>query len=143
MKKLLIILAVFISFTAFSQQKELTLSDAVLSYANGLNPKNLQNLQWVNGTTNYIYLEGNEYNIKTAAGKIVMKVGLEKFKSTFPELKRVPSIIAISATEMVFENENQIVHFDYRKGTVINKIVVDENAENKDYNYNQTALAFT
>ena len=67
MKKLLLFLAIFISFAGFAQQKELTLNDAVLSYSKGLNPKNLQNLRWVNGTTNYIYLEGKEYIIKTAA----------------------------------------------------------------------------
>ena len=72
-----------------------------------------------------------------------MKVGLDKFTIAFPELKKVPEIISISAAEMVFENENQIVHFDYKKGTIINKIVFDEKGENKDYNYNQTALAYT
>ncbi len=143
MKKLLLFLAIFISFAGFAQQKELTLNDAVLSYSKGLNPKNLQNLRWVNGTTNYIYLEGKEYIIKTAAGKEIMKVGLDKFTIAFPELKKVPEIISISAAEMVFENENQIVHFDYKKGTIINKIVFDEKGENKDYNYNQTALAYT
>ena len=143
MKKLLLFLAIFISFAGFAQQKELTLNDAVLSYSNGLNPKNLQNLRWVNGTTNYIYLEGKEYIIKTAAGKNVMNFGLDKFTTAFPELKRVPDIISISSTEMVFENENQLVHFDYKKGTILNKIVVDEKGENKDYNYNQTALAYT
>lgn len=143
MKNLLLFLAIFISFAGFAQQKELTLNDAVLSYSKGLNPKNLQNLRWVNGTTNYIYLEGKEYIIKTAAGKEITKVGLDKFTIAFPELKKVPEIISISATEMVFENENQIVHFDYKKGTIINKIVFDEKGENKDYNYNQTALAYT
>ena len=143
MKKILLIITLIISFTAFAQQKELTLSDAVLSYSNGLNPKNLQGLRWVKGTNNYVYFDGNQYIIKTATGKNVIKLGLDRFTTAFPNLKRVPEIINISNAEMVFEDENQIVHFDYKKGMVINKIVVDDKGENKDYNDNQTALAYT
>jgi dipeptidyl-peptidase-4 len=143
MKKIVLLIAIFISFNGFAQQKELTLNDAVLSRTNGLTPKTMQRLQWVSGTNNYIYLEGEDYVIKKASGKNIMKLGLSKFKANFSELKKVPRIKSISDAEMVFEYQKKIIHFDYKKGKEISKIAFDDKATNKDYNYNKTAIAFT
>lgn len=143
MKKILLIILVLSTFIGFAQQKELTLNDAVLTKTAGLDPQTLESLQWVSGTNNYIYLDKEKYIIKDVVGKTILELRLEKFTTIFPELKKVPDIVTISTTEMVFENENQLVHFDYKNGQVLSKIVFDEKAENKDYNNNKTALAFT
>lgn len=143
MKKILLIFLLLSSFIVFSQQKELTLNDAILTKTAGLDPQTLESLQWVSGTNNYIYLDNEKYIIKDFNGEKIEEFDLDKFSKAFPELKKVPDIITISATEMVFENENQLVHFDYKNGQVLSKIAIDEKAENKDYNNNKTALAFT
>lgn len=143
MKKILLIIAVLISFTGFAQEKELTLSDAVLSKEAGLTPKNLQKLQWIDGTNNYIYLDDKEYIIKTVKGKEVTKIGIKKLQNTYPELKKVPQIKSINNIEMVFEYQNQMIHFDYKNGKELSKIAFDEKAANKDYNAEVKALAYT
>ena len=143
MKKLLLILLVLITFNGFAQLKELTLNDAVLSKTAGLDPKNIESLQWISGTTNYIYLENSKYMVKDVIGKTILEVGLDKFVSAIPEIKKIPEIISVSATEMVFENGSQLIHFDYKNGKVISKIAFDEKAENKDYNFNKTTIAYT
>ena len=142
MKKILLILLVLISFKGFTQQKELTLNDAVLTKTAGLDPKTLDALQWVSGTTNYIYLDNDKYVVNDITGKTVIELGLEKFTTAFPDLKKVPTMVSISATEMVFENENQLIHFDYKNGAVLSKIAFDENAKNSDYNADKTAIAY-
>lgn len=143
MKNIFLILLVFITFNGFTQQKELTLNDAVLTKTAGLDPKNLESLQWISGTTNYIYLDNEKYIVKDIIGKTMLEVGLDKFVSAIPEIKKIPEIISVSATEMVFENGSQLIHFDYKNGKVINKIAFDEKAENKDYNFNKTTIAYT
>ncbi len=143
MKKIVLILLVTTVFNGFAQQKELTLNDAVLSKSAGLDPQTLESLQWVSGTNNYIYLDNNKYIIKDVTEKTILELGLEKFTTTFTDLKKVPTMISISSTEMVFENENQLIHFDYKNGQVLSKIVFEEKAENKDYNLDKTAIAYT
>lgn len=131
-----------IAFTgAFAQQKELTLEDAVLSYSKGLTPKSISSLQWVDGSNNYIYKENDQYIIKTATGKKVSSFGLEKFTATYPELKRLPRFNSISSSEIVFEHQNQMIHFDYKNGKEVNKVAFDEKAANKDYS--NKSLAYT
>ncbi len=143
MKKILLIITVLIFSNVFSQQKELTLKDAVLSRSKGLTPENVARLQWVSGTQNYIYLKDKQFIIKSSSGKKVAKFGIEKFNKVFPELKKLPSIKSINATELVFESKSQMIHFDYKKGKEISKITYDEKAANKDYNKRVKALAYT
>ena len=57
MKKIISLLFIFSFIIGFSQQKELTIEDAVLSYSKGLNPITLNNLQWINNAEIYVYLK--------------------------------------------------------------------------------------
>ncbi|NQX97452.1 MAG: DPP IV N-terminal domain-containing protein [Flavobacteriales bacterium] len=142
MKNIFLVVALSLFVGAFAQQKELTLEEAVLSRSKGLIPENIDRLQWVSGTNNYIYLEDNYYVIKTVEGKQVAKFGLEKFEETYPSLKKLPRFKSISATEIVFEYKNQVVHFDYKAAKEIGKVLFDEKAANKDY-HNNKVLAYT
>jgi len=143
MKNIFLATALFIFIGGFAQQKELTLEDAVLSYSKGLTPKNMSGLKWVNGANNYIYKEGKEYVIKSATGKVISKIGLDKFSATYPELKSVPRFSHISTKEVIFRHNNQYIHFDYVNGKEISKIAFDEKAANNDYNKTAKALAYT
>ena len=143
MKNLFLLLAVFIFSTAFAQEKELTLNDAVLSYSKGLTPKNLSKLTWVKGTSNYIYKEGEEYLIKNISGKIITKLGKKDLPKWFPEDKKFPKIMSISGTEIVFEDDNHIIHYDYVKKKELYNITFDKGAKNKDYNFGTRTMAYT
>jgi dipeptidyl-peptidase-4 len=143
MKNTFLALALLIVVGAFAQQKELTLEDAVLSRAKGLRPENLSGLKWVEGSNNYIVLENEAYVIKSASGKELTKIGLTQFSKTYPELKAVPTLSSISTTELVFQHENQMLHFDYVNGKELIRTPFSLGAENKDYNKTNKILAFT
>ena len=59
MKKILSLLFLITFFLGFSQQKELSIEDAVLGYYKGLYPKSLSNLQWVKNTNIYVQQKEN------------------------------------------------------------------------------------
>ena len=141
MKKIILIIAVVLCATANAQQKELTLEDAVLARTKGLTPQNISKLQWVKGANNYVFLEENQYHIKTAANKHVSSFGIEKLASAYPSLKKLPHFISIGTTDLVFENHHQLVCFDYKNNKEQYSVAYDELANNKDYNGNQ--LAYT
>jgi dipeptidyl-peptidase-4 len=143
MKNIFLAIALLIVVGAFAQQKDLTLEEAILSRAKGLTPKNLSGLKWVDGTSNYVFAEENQLVIKSAIGKEVVRIGLEKFASTYPELKSIPTISTISANELVFQYNNQMIHFDYVNGKEISKTPFSEAATNKDYNNTNKILAYT
>ena len=143
MRKILLIIALLISQVGISQQKELTLEAAVLSRSKGLTPKNIDKLQWVSNSENYVYLEDKQYIIKTGTGEKVTTIGFDNFETLYPELKNVPSFQYIDDTEMVFEYQHQLIFFDYQKGKEISKMAFNEKAANKDYQQEKQVLAYT
>ena len=143
MKKIFLIIFILFTFTGFAQQKELTLNDAVLSKSAELEPKTLERLQWISGSSNYIYLENEKYFVKDITGNTILEIGLDKFIAIFPTLKKVPNIISISATELIFEQDNYLIHLDYKNGKVLSEIAFDDKAENKDFNHDYSTVAFT
>ncbi len=142
MKKILLLLFVITSLTGFSQLKDLSLKDAVLASSAGLTPQNIQNLQWISGTNNYIYEEGGEYIIKNASGKTLKKLG-DKLKNLLADPSKLPSIYNISKTEIVIPEGNGFVHYDYNNDKVLNQLVSDGLGVNKDYDYQNKVLAYT
>ncbi|PCI96717.1 MAG: S9 family peptidase [Flavobacteriales bacterium] len=143
MKNIFLAIAITSFINVFAQEKELTLEDAVLSRSKGLTPKNMSGLKWIKGTNNYIYKENKQYIVKTAGGKEVSKIGLDKFISTFPDLKAVPIILSISTHELVFQYESQMIHFDYVNGKELSNTPFNEKTANKDYNKTNKILAYT
>ena len=150
MKNIFLLVALSTFIGAFAQVKitpkaikELTLEDAVLSRSKGLSPKTISSLKWVSGTNNYISKEDGAYIIKSTEGKEISKIGLDKFISIYPELKSLPRISSISDKELVFQYNNQIIHFDYVNGKELSKTPFDEAAANKDYNNTNKIMAYT
>jgi len=141
MKQILLIIAVFIFTATQAQQKELTLEEAVLSYSKGLTPKSIKSVQWVDGTNTYLYKEGKQYVIKSTSGKKIATFDLDKFLKAYPNLKSLPRIQSINNSEMTFTYQNQIIHFDYKKGIELGKKNFNKNAANQDYS--NKVLAYT
>ena len=59
MKKILFIITLTIVNLGFSQQKELTLEDAVLKQRTTLAPENLKNVKWIPGTESFSYMSND------------------------------------------------------------------------------------
>jgi dipeptidyl-peptidase-4 len=143
MKNIFLAIALLIVVGAFAQQKNITLEEAVLSRAKGLTPENRSGLKWVEGTNNYVFTQENQLVIQSALGNEVARIGLDKFTPTYPALKKMPRFSHISANELVFEHNHQMLHFDYVNGKELSKIAFDENAANKEYSKQAKALAYT
>ncbi|MEX1384095.1 MAG: hypothetical protein AB1Z17_11910, partial [Lutibacter sp.] len=114
MKKILSFLFICTFILGYSQQKELTLEDAVLGYYKGLYPISLSNLKWVENTNNYVFEKENEFiftDAKTA--KIVKKTSLEDLKKAYPQLQRMPYIQEVDASSLAFRTRNTIELFNY------------------------------
>ena len=143
MKNIFLVLALSLVIGAFAQQKDITLEEAVLSRAKGLTPKNMTGLKWVDGTSNYVFTEENQLVIQSEAGKELRRIGLDKFTQVYPELKAIPRISSISNKELIFQYDNQMIHFDYVNGKELSKTPFGEGVANKDYNKTNKILAYT
>ncbi|NLP58409.1 DPP IV N-terminal domain-containing protein [Lutibacter sp. B1] len=144
MKKIVLYLLFFVSLIGYSQQKELTIDDAVMGYYKGLYPASLQNLQWVKNSTNYAYLKDSNLIFTDAkTNKEVHKIALTQLQTVYPELKRFPRIMEISTTDITFRNSNSIEIFNYTANTKNNAIPFEKEAENVDYNSKSKAVAYT
>ena len=144
MKKLLSFLFICTFILGYSQQKELTLEDAVLGYYKGLYPISLSNLNWVNNTDNYVFQEENEYIFTDAkTGKIINKSSLENLQKTYPELQRMPYIQEIDANSLTFRTRNTVEVFNYVTNSKESTITFDDAAQNNEYNSKASAVAFT
>ncbi|UMB54906.1 S9 family peptidase [Lutibacter sp. A64] len=144
MKKLLSFLFICTFILGYSQQKELSIEDAVLGYYKGLYPSSLSNLQWVKNSTNYVFLKENEYVFTSAkTGDIVEKTNLNDLKEAYPQLQRMPYIQEINASSLAFRTRNSIEIFNYKTNTKQASITFDDNAENNEYNSKANAVAYT
>ena len=144
MKKLTTLLFVFTFFISFSQQKELSLEDAVLGYYKGLYPTSLYNLQWVSNTNTYMYQKENNLIFSDAkTNNVVQKISFEDIQKTYSDLKRVPYIQEITASNLTFSNGNAIEVYNYKTNSKENTITFDENSQNQEYNSKAKAVAYT
>ena len=102
MKKIILFLFIAISISALSQNKLLTMEDAMVNNRTTLAPENLKQLQFVYGTSNYVYLKKNNVTEMWMKGAFTMKEDTvfltlkqlnEKIKATgYEELTKMPAI---------------------------------------------------
>ncbi|SFS77200.1 S9 family peptidase [Lutibacter maritimus] len=144
MKKFTTLLFIFTFFLGFSQQKNISIEDAVLGYYKGLYPTSLYNLQWVSNSNTYIYQKDNNLLFSDAkSNNVIQKISFETIQKTYPELRRLPYIQEITATNLTFSNRNAIEVYNYKTNSKENTIAFDENAQNSEYNAHAKAVAYT
>jgi dipeptidyl-peptidase-4 len=143
MKKIITTLTIllFINF-GFTQQKELTLNDAVLGYAKGLYPESMRSLQWIN-ETKYVYYNNGKYTIKNVLTNSESSILVDAFKKNYADIKRLPRIMSINGNEITFKHQNSIINYDYTNSRELHKVTFDDKAQNTDYNASKSSIAFT
>lgn len=144
MKK--IIYTLFLSFflIGFSQQKELSIDDAVLGYSKGLYPSTLKNLHWVDDSNLYVFEKNNSLVFtEDKSAKINRTLELSVLQKIYPSLKKIPRILEISSSELTFKLKNNIEVFNYISNFKSRTIAFDKNAENTDYYNKAKATAYT
>ena len=144
MKKLISFLFLCTFFLSFAQQQNLSIEDAVLGYYKGLYPTNLNGLQWVSNTNNYIYQKENNLLFSDAkTNNVIQTISLEELQKTYTELKRFPSIQEINSSNFTFSYKNSIEVYNYKTNSSEITISFDDNAQNNEYNSKAKAIAYT
>lgn len=150
MKNLLLILALAsINLISIGQQKDLTIESTVLGYYNGLYPKTLSALQWVDGKDSYVYRNKDEYDILPAMAstdaKAVQKITLAELQANIDSFPKLPYFEYISGSSVIFQSDSAYITYHY-SGENKNKFLkldFPANAENKEMNQQHNAVAYT
>ncbi len=144
MRKMISILFLCTFLFSFSQQKELTIDDAVLGYYNGLYPKSLSNLCWVNNSNTYVFERNNELIFTDAKNnKVFKKVTLKELQKSYEDLKNIPKLNKITTTEFTFKNGNVIEVYNYINNSKTSSLLFEKAAQNSEYNTKAKAIAYT
>ena len=144
MRKLIAIILVFFGTILNAQKiKHLNIEDAVLGYYKGLYPEQ-KSLQWMEGTDDYIVIENNAVYVNYQLERKPAIFTLEELQRSFPEMKKIPySFIWITSDEVAFIYKNALVQYNYMNNAISNEIKYPANGENKEFNKEANAGAYT
>lgn len=142
---LLVTATLLLSTISFSQNKSLTVEDAVMGYYNGLYPENITGLQWVPGTELYSAINSNVLYVFDTTGKIKKKLTLAEIKTTLknPELSYMPRLTWESPTEIHLTLKDKLYILDPFKNELKKFITLPDRFENIDFHFNSESIAYT
>jgi dipeptidyl-peptidase-4 len=142
---LLVTATLLLSTISFSQNKSLTVEDAVMGYYNGLYPENITGLQWVPGTELYSAINSNVLYVFDTTGKIKKKLTLAEIKTTVknPELSYMPRLTWESPTEIHLTLKDKLYILDPFKNELKKFITLPDRFENIDFHFNSESIAYT
>jgi dipeptidyl-peptidase-4 len=142
---LLVTATLLLSTISFSQNKSLTVEDAVMGYYNGLYPENITGLQWVPGTELYSAINSNILYVFDNTGKIKKKLTLAEIKTTLknPELSYMPRLTWESPTEIHLTLKDKLYILDPFKNELKKFITLPDRFENIDFHFNSESIAYT
>lgn len=147
-KQLALLLLAFIALTGNAQEKQFNFKDAIYSNS-AILPKRIINLNWVDKSNDYSFVENNELMMASAideiaAKKILSKNSLNALLKTYDvDLENFPSIKWESGTEFVFQNKNRLYKVDLSSNSAIILNTWDENAENTEIEPQTKRVAYT
>jgi dipeptidyl-peptidase 4 len=148
MKKLIFqILILFITVSAFAQQKELSLEDAVLKRFTTLGPERLPDLQWVKNTSMVSWQSKDRDKImirKPGTRAPIQEVSLTEINSALSlELKKTPSINWLGSGNFYFKNKGIFYTYSISSKTGKTLLTLPESTANVDYHAESNHAAFT
>ncbi|MEJ6796341.1 MAG: DPP IV N-terminal domain-containing protein [Flavobacteriales bacterium] len=142
---LLVTTTLLLSTISFSQNKSLTVEDAVMGYYNDLYPEKITGLQWVPGTELYSAINSNVLYVFDNTGKIKKKLTLAEIKTTLknPELSYMPRLTWESPTEIHLTLKDKLYILDPFKNELKKFITLPDRFENIDFHFNSESIAYT
>lgn len=151
MKRLLVVflLSVNVLLTAHSQNKELTLSQAVLGQRREFGAATLRNLAWRPQTNAFSYIKDNcliEFDIKTQKENIILKMDdLNDLlvANNLPKIKNFTAAEWVSQNAIRFNLESNLVVFDVSAKKILSTIGYVSNANNIDKCDDNQKIAYT
>ena len=129
-----------LSFVALAQKQTIATDKA--TYDGALWTKRLYYLQWIQGTDTYTYFKDGNLAIFDTKGAQVGAINLQKLSDTY-KIEGFPNITYIDGNQVVVETSDHFYIYDYLIERPIFSITIPEKAENRVYNHQQKAVAYT
>ena len=140
MRRITLLLALCLPFVALAQKQTIATDKA--TYDGALWTKRLYYLQWIQGTDTYTYFKDGNLAIFDTKGTQVGAINLQKLSDTY-KIEGYPNIIYIDGNQAVVETSDHFYIYDYLIERPIFSITIPEKAENRVYNHQQKAVAYT
>lgn len=158
MKKLFLA-SIILSFLFISklsaQDRLLTLEEAVLKQKTSLAPKKLSQLQWIKGTSKYVYIDDDQFlvvgDITKPNEAVVKEFSRKEINQILASNKQdtvnsFPSIKSIDVDKIQLKSAKGIIEINRKKADT-NDFVLDptlpEKASNQDANNDKSYIAYT
>lgn len=141
MRKITLLLALCLPFIGLAQKQTIATDKA--TYDGALWSKRLYYLQWIQGTDTYTYFKEGNLAIFDTKGTQVGAINLQKLSDTYNIESGYPTISYIDGNQVVVETSDHFYVYDYLIERPIFSIAVPEKAENRVYNHQQRAVAYT
>lgn len=151
MKRLLVVflLSINVFLIAHSQNKELTLSQAVLGQRREFGAATLRNLAWRPQTNTFSYIKDNcliEFDVKTQKENIILKMddlnGI-LVANNLPKIKNFTAAEWVSQNAIRFNLEPNLVVLDVSAKKIVSTIGYVSNAKNIDKCDDNEKVAYT
>jgi len=144
----LLLLSLVMGQWSFSQQKQLTLEQAVIGRWRGLAPENIQRLTWIPETARFSFLE-NKQLMENHARKDQKKaiISLKQLNQFLPDtvdaMKQFPHFRWVGTQKMLFQHNHQWFLVDPYQKQMIESIRLSKAASNSDYCHSSRHIAYT
>jgi len=144
----LLLLSLIAGPWSYSQQKQLTLEQAVIGRWQALAPENIQQLKWIPRTGRFSFLE-NKQLIENQARKDKKKTitSLEQLNQALPDsmeaMKQFPRFSWAGSQKMLFQHNRQWFLVDPYQRQMIGSMRLNKAASNSDYCHSSRHIAYT
>ncbi|MDI1255405.1 MAG: DPP IV N-terminal domain-containing protein [Flavobacterium sp.] len=146
-KKIVLAITLFIVFTAFGQNKKISLEDAVMQQQRLFRADKMLGFQWIPDTNKYVYLAENGKKLMTAnstdskPNELVTLADLNKTLGA--DFKNFAGMQWKNATTFILASGNK--YYEYNFNTKTGKLIgeLTENAENGAFDDNFENIAYT
>lgn len=128
MKRIILLLLIFTQLSAFAQNKWLTMEDAMVKNRTSLAPENLKQLQFLYGTSDYVYLKkinnedawvrGNLKSKEDAAFLTLDQLNAKVKAVGYAELKTMPAIQFNKSTDWILTVEGNKIAINAATGSI-------------------------
>ena len=142
--------SIFLSHSADAQDKVFTIDEAVTGGGGKLIPENLNQLQWVAGSSYYSQAKGNTIQVSDAAkGNIVFSVSKSDMdvalkSSGLDTLKKLPRVSWFTTNTFKFNHANKVIGYNVaQKSTYALVDYNPEEMENADFTFDSKKIAYT
>lgn len=148
MKKLLILLTLFVVNFYANAQKQMSLKDAVMGAGTYLRPAFPAQVKWQDGQ-HYVMIRDNNlmrYNIQNNDSSLMLSLAdlnTQLKNNGIKEVPTFPVFTFINESTIWFKAAGEVLVLDLKNSSKVTRIAYPKDAENLDFDSNRSVLAYT